>query len=64
MLSGFAFMPTHEVNILEIIRLAHFFKARLELLQIGEKTTSKEQRIKESRTGVNTKMWKSIFTGH
>ncbi len=47
MLSGFAFLPNLKVNILEIIRLAHFFKARLQVLQFGEKTTSKEQRFKE-----------------
>ena len=41
MLFGFAFSPTLEVNILETSRIAHFFKAKLILLHVGEKTPDK-----------------------
>lgn len=41
MLFGFAFSPALENNILETSRLAHFFKARLILLHVGEKTVEK-----------------------
>ncbi|NNF19542.1 MAG: universal stress protein [Flavobacteriaceae bacterium] len=46
-LFGFAFSPNLEVNILETIRLAHFFKARLVLLHVGDKTESKQRKIEE-----------------
>ncbi|MDC6350669.1 universal stress protein [Zeaxanthinibacter sp. PT1] len=46
-LFGFAFSPNLEVNILETIRLSHFFKARLVLLHVGDKTESKQRKIEE-----------------
>lgn len=45
MLFGFAFSPSLENNILEVTRLAHFFKAQLVLLHVGEKTAEKEAKI-------------------
>ncbi len=45
-LFGFAFSPTLENNIQEVTRLAHFFKAQLVLLHVGEKTVKKEVQIR------------------
>lgn len=45
MLFGFAFSPALENNIFETSRLAHFFKAKLILLHVGEKTTEKVKKI-------------------
>ncbi|MBT8236106.1 MAG: universal stress protein [Bacteroidia bacterium] len=45
MLFGFAFSPTLEINIMETSRLAHFFKSKLILLHVGEKTADKGHKI-------------------
>ncbi|MGI9547511.1 MAG: universal stress protein [Flavobacteriaceae bacterium] len=45
MLFGFAFSPTLEINIMETSRLAHFFKSKLILLHVGEKTADKAHKI-------------------
>lgn len=40
-LFGFAFSPSLRVNMLETTRIAHFFKAKLILLHVGDKTNEK-----------------------
>ncbi|MGY8914899.1 MAG: universal stress protein [Flavobacteriales bacterium] len=44
-LFGFAFSPKLKINLLETIRIAHFFNAKLILLHVGEKTKKKEDKI-------------------
>tara|TARA_R110002051_G_scaffold41124_3_gene85062 strand:- start:555 stop:1418 length:864 start_codon:yes stop_codon:yes gene_type:complete len=44
-LFGFAFSPKLKINLLETIRIAHFFNAKLILFHVGEKTTEKEANI-------------------
>ncbi len=44
-LFGFAFSPKLNINLLETIRIAHFFNAKLILLHVGEKTEKKEYEI-------------------
>lgn len=44
-LFGFAFSPTLKVNILEIARIAHFFRSNLMLLHVGEKNDEKEEML-------------------
>ena len=44
-LFGFAFSPKLNINLLETIRIAHFFNAKLILLHVGEKTKKKEHEI-------------------
>ncbi|MGI9550110.1 MAG: universal stress protein [Aurantibacter sp.] len=44
-LFGFAFSPTLKVNILEITRIAHFFRSNLMLLHVGEKNDEKEEKL-------------------
>ena len=44
-LFGFAFSPSLRVNVLETTRMAHFFRAKLILLHVGEKSDVKLQQI-------------------
>ncbi len=44
-LFGFAFSPSLEVNILEITRVAYYFKTKLILLHVGSKTPEKSTTI-------------------
>lgn len=44
-LFGFAFSPKLKINLLETIRIAHFFSAKLILMHVGEKTKKKEDDI-------------------
>ena len=44
-LFGFAFSPSLVVNVLETTRIAHFFKAKLILLHVGNKTDEKLGKI-------------------
>ncbi len=45
LLFGFAFSPTLEANISETTRIAHFFKAKLILLHVGEESPEKTAKI-------------------
>ncbi len=51
-LFGFAFSPKLEVNILETARIAHFFKARLILMHVGEHTDDKEAILRNVLKGI------------
>ena len=44
-LFGFAFSPSLKVNVLETTRIAHYFKAKLILLHVGDKTDGKLNQI-------------------
>jgi hypothetical protein len=44
MLFGFAFSPSLESNLHEVVRLAEFFDSELILLHVGEKTKEKQKR--------------------
>lgn len=44
-LFGFAFSPSLRVNVLETTRIAHFFKAKLILLHVGNQTAEKSGKI-------------------
>lgn len=44
-LFGFAFSPSLRVNVLETTRIAHFFKAKLILLHVGNQTAKKLEKI-------------------
>jgi len=54
-LFGFAFSPSLKINIMETSRIAHFFKARLVLLHVGEKTKEKERQILEILSHIEPK---------
>mgnify|MGYP001166095795 FL=1 len=44
-LFGFAFSPSLENNLHEVVRLAHFFGSELILLHVGEKTDEKSSKV-------------------
>ncbi|MBU2948318.1 universal stress protein [Zobellia uliginosa] len=44
-LFGFAFSPSLKANVIETARIAHFFKAKLILLHVGEKSQKKSNQI-------------------
>ena len=46
-LFGFAFSPSLKVNVFETTRIAHFFKAKLILLHVGEKSDEKSDEINQ-----------------
>lgn len=46
-LFGFAFSPSLKVNVFETTRIAHFFKAKLILLHVGEKSEEKSAKINQ-----------------
>lgn len=47
LLFGFAFSPKLEINIIEASRIAHFFKAKLILMHVGEHTEQKQSQLQE-----------------
>lgn len=51
-LFGFAFSPSLKVNVLETTRIAHYFKAKLILLHVGDKTDGKLNQI----NGINAEI--------
>ncbi len=54
-LFGFAFSPSLMANVLETTRIAHFFKAKLILLHVGEKTKAKSEEINKILTQIEYK---------
>jgi len=44
-LFGFAFSPSLQANVFEVMRLASFFEATLLLIHVGEKNNTKEQQL-------------------